>query len=109
MDWSENDILRAVLEHPKVVNTEIVRKYTSVYDTEMTPVLQVFTTPDAQREVARDLERLPGATEFHADIDPVHQFFITEDMFAFGRVEFELKGDEIVKVECLDEREYPEY
>jgi DNA polymerase elongation subunit (family B) len=92
-----------------VVDTEIVRKYANVYDTEMTPVLQVFTTPDAQREVAGDLERLPGATVFHADIDPVHQFFITEDMFAFGRVAFELKGDEIVKVECLDEREDPEY
>ncbi len=108
-DWSKNDVLRAVLEHPKVVHTEIVRKYTSVYDTAMTPVLQVFTTPDAQREVAGDLERLPGATVFHADIDPVHQFFITRNMFAFGRVEFELKGDEIVKVECLDEREDPEY
>jgi DNA polymerase elongation subunit (family B) len=109
MDWSENDILRAVLEHPRVVDTEIVRKYASVYDTEMTPVLQVFTTPDAQREVAGDLEKLPGATVFHADIDPVHQFFIAKDMFAFGRVEFEMKGEEIVDVTCLDEREDPEY
>jgi DNA polymerase elongation subunit (family B) len=109
MDWSETDILRAVLEHPKIVHTEVVRKYTSVYDTEMTPVLQVFTTPDAQREVAGDLEKLPGATVFHSDIDPVHQFFITKNMFAFGRVAFELKGDEIVDIECLDEREDPEY
>ena len=109
MDWSETDVLRAVLEHPKIVNTKVVRRYASVYDTEMTPVLQVFTTPDAQREVARDLEKLPGATVFHADIDPVHQFFIAKTMFAFGRVEFELKGDEIVTVECLDEREDPEY
>ncbi|KXH70894.1 MAG: hypothetical protein AM326_12210 [Candidatus Thorarchaeota archaeon SMTZ-45] len=109
MNWSKNDILHAVLEHPKVVHTEIVRKYTSVYDAERSPVLQVFTTPDAQREVARDLEKLPGATVFHADIDPVHQFFIAKDMFAFGRVEFELRGDEIVDVECLDERENPKY
>ncbi|MHA1965402.1 MAG: DNA polymerase domain-containing protein [Candidatus Thorarchaeota archaeon] len=109
MDWSETDILRAVLEHPKVEHTEIVQKFASVYDAEKTPVLQVFTTPDAQREVARDLEKLPGAIVFHADIDPVHQFFITKDMFAFGRVEFELKGEEIVGIECLDEREDPKY
>ncbi len=108
-DWSKNDILCAVLEHPKVVHTEIVKKYTSVYDEEKSSVLQVFTTPDAQREVARDLEKLPGATVFHADIDPVHQFFIAKDMFAFGRVAFELRGDEIVDVECLDEREDPKY
>ncbi|MFX1560190.1 MAG: hypothetical protein ACFFBL_06365, partial [Promethearchaeota archaeon] len=59
MDWNKSHIIRAVLDHPKVVNTEIVRKYASVYDTKMTPVLQVFTTPEALREVARDLERLP--------------------------------------------------
>jgi DNA polymerase I len=108
-DWSRNDILRAVLEHPKVVHTEIVQRYASVYDVEKTPVLRVFTTPDAQREVAGDLEKLPGATVFHADIDPVHQFFITKKMFAFGRVEFELRGNEIVSVECLDDRENPSY
>ncbi|MFW9974378.1 MAG: 3'-5' exonuclease, partial [Candidatus Thorarchaeota archaeon] len=108
-EWSKNDILRAVLEHPKIVHSEIVKRYTSVYDTDMSPVLQVFTTPDAQREVAKDLEKLPGATVFHADIDPVHQFFVTRDMFAFGRVEFELKGDEIVEIKCLDKREDPEY
>ena len=50
MDWSETDILRAVLEHPKIVDTAVVRKYVSVYDAEMTPVLQVFTTPDAQQD-----------------------------------------------------------
>ncbi len=108
-EWSKNDILRAVLEHPKIVHSEIVKRYTSVYDTDMSPVLQVFTTPDAQREVARDLEKLPGATVFHADIDPVHQFFVTNDMFAFGHVEFELKGDEIVEIKCLDKREDPKY
>ena len=108
-DWRESDILRAVLEHPKVVKTEIVQRFATVYDVEMTPVLQVFTTPEAQREVARDLEKLPGAIVYHADIDPVHQFFITKNMFAFGRVEFELRGDELVSVKCLDAREDPEY
>jgi DNA polymerase elongation subunit (family B) len=109
MDWSETDILRAVLEHPKVTDTKIVQKFVSVYDDEMTPVLEVSTTPEAQREVARDLEKLPGATVYHSDIDPVHQFFISKTMFAFGRVEFELKGKEIIYVECLDERENPKY
>ncbi|TET09303.1 MAG: hypothetical protein E3J86_08635 [Candidatus Thorarchaeota archaeon] len=108
-DWSETDILRAVHEHPKVVDVEIVYKYTSVYDDEKTPVLQVYTTPDALREVAESLEKLPGATVFHADIDPVQQFFVDRTLFAFGRVEFELKGGEIVKITCLDERENPEY
>ncbi len=109
IDWTKNDIIHAVLDHPKVVNTEIVRKYASVYDADKTAVLQVFTTPDALQEVARDLEKLPGAIVFHADIDPVHQFFIAKTMFAFGRVEFELKGDEIVTIECLDDREDPRY
>ncbi len=109
-DWSKTSILRAVNEHSKVVKTEIVYKYASVYDDEMTPVLQVSTTPDALREVAEDLEKLPGATVFHADIDPVQQFFIDRTLFAFGRVEFELKGDdEVVEISCLDEREDPEY
>ena len=109
MDWSKTDILNAVLEHPKVVQTKIVEKFASVYDVEKTPVLQVFTAPDELREVARDLEKLPGATVFHADIDPVHQFFIAKTMFAFGRVKYELRGDEIVSVECLDDREDPKY
>ncbi|MFW9927008.1 MAG: DNA polymerase domain-containing protein [Candidatus Thorarchaeota archaeon] len=109
-EWSEIDLLRAVSEHPKVVKSEIVSKYTSVYDNEMTPVLQVFTTPDALQEVAEDLEKLPGATVFHADIDPVQQFFIDRTMFAFGRIEIDLRGDnEIVKITFLDDRDNPEY
>ncbi|MFX1579901.1 MAG: 3'-5' exonuclease, partial [Promethearchaeota archaeon] len=108
-DWSETDILRAVLEHPKVTDTQIVQKYASVYDVEKTPVLEVYTTPEAQREVARDLEKLPGATVYHSDIDPVQQFFIAKTMFAFGRVEFEVKGNEIIEVNCLDDREDPKY
>ncbi|MHA1944265.1 MAG: DNA polymerase domain-containing protein, partial [Candidatus Thorarchaeota archaeon] len=108
-DWSETDILRVVREHPKVVDTEIVYKYVSVYDNRKTPVLQIFTTPDALREVAGDLEKLPGATVFHADIDPVQQFFIERTMFAFARVEFDLKGNEVVRITCLDERENAEY
>ncbi|MFX1483346.1 MAG: DNA polymerase domain-containing protein, partial [Promethearchaeota archaeon] len=109
-DWRKRDILQAVSEHPKVVRAEIVQKFVSVYDSEMTPVLQVYTTPDALREVAEDLEKLPGATVFHADIDPVQQFFIERTMFAFGRIETELKGDdEITRITVLDDRENPEY
>ena len=108
-EWSDSDIIRSVLEHPKIVDSKIVHKFTSVYDDEKTPVLQVFTTPEAQREVAKDLEKLPGATVFHGDIDAVQQLFITKDMFAFGNVEFDLNGDEIVNIRCLDDRDNPEY
>jgi len=108
-DWTEADILRAVLEHPKAVDALIVHRFTSVYDEEKTPVLQVFTTPDALQDVAKDLEQLPGATVFHADIDPVQQFFIANELFAFGRVEFEAKGNEVVSIRGFDRREDPEY
>jgi DNA polymerase I len=108
-DWTETDILRAVLEHPKVIDATIVHRFTSVYDEEKTPVLQVFMKPGTLQEVAKDLERLPGATVFHADIDPVQQFFITNDMFAFGRVEFEVRGDEVISIRCLDKHDDPEY
>jgi DNA polymerase elongation subunit (family B) len=108
-EWTGDDILRTVHEHPRVVSAEIVHKFTSVYDEEKTPVIQVFTTPDALQEVARDLERLPGATVFHADIDPVQQFFIASELFAFGRIEFETKGDEVINIRCLDRRDDPEY
>ncbi len=108
-EWSDSDIIRSVLEHPKIVDSKIVSKFTSVYDDEKTPVLQVFTTPEAQREVAQDLEKLPGATVFHRDIDAVQQLFIAKDLFAFGNVEFDLKGEEIVNIRCLDDRDNPEY
>lgn len=108
-EWTETDILRSVLEHPKVIDAAIVHRFTSVYDEEKTPVIQVITTPDALQEVAKDLESLPRATVFHADIDPVQQFFIANDMFAFGRVEFELRDDEVISIRCLDKRENPEY
>ncbi len=103
------DIIGSVLEHPEVTDAKVVHRFTSVYDDKKSPVLQVFTSPEAQQEVARDLEKLPGATVFHADIDAVQQFFIANDMFAFGRVEFEAEDDEIVKIECIDDRESPEY
>ena len=108
-DWSDSQVIRSVLEHPKIVDSEIVEKFVSVYDDEKTPVLQVLTTPEAQREVAADLEKLPGATVFHADIDAVQQLFIAKNLFAFGNVEFELRGDEIAHIKCLDDRENPEY
>ncbi|TFG32573.1 hypothetical protein EU528_03010 [Candidatus Thorarchaeota archaeon] len=108
-DWSDPQIIRSVLEHPKIVDSKIVKKFVSVYDDEKTPVLQILTTPEAQREVAADLEILPGATVFHADIDAVQQLFIEKNLFAFGNVEFDLQNDEIVRIECLDDRDDPEY
>lgn len=108
-EWSDSEIIRSVLEHPKIVDSKIVQKFVSVYDDEKTPVLQVLTTPDAQREVAVDLEKLPGAIVFHADIDAVQQLFIEKDLFAFGNVEFDLHDDEIVNIKSLDDRDNPEY
>jgi DNA polymerase elongation subunit (family B) len=108
-EWSDADVIQAVLEHPKVVDSEIVRRYTSVYDDEKSPVLQVFMTPDAQREVAEDLKKLPGAIVFHADIDAVQQFFMEKTLFAFGNVAFEVQKGEITFIECLDDRDNPEY
>ncbi|MFW9812558.1 MAG: DNA polymerase domain-containing protein [Candidatus Thorarchaeota archaeon] len=108
-EWNRTGILRAVREHPKVTDSEVVEKFASVYDKEKTPVLRVSTTPDALQEVAKDLEKLPGAVVYHADIDPVQQFFIDRTLFAFGRVEFKTKGDEVTEIWGIDEREDPEY
>jgi DNA polymerase elongation subunit (family B) len=108
-EWSDSEIIRSILEHPKIVDSKIVKKFVNVYDDEKTSVLEVLVTPDAQREVAADLEKLPGATVFHADIDAVQQLFIKKNMFAFGNVKFDLQGDEIVSIECTDERNNPEY
>jgi len=108
-EWSKSNIIRTVLEHPKIVDTKIVEKYANVYDDEKTAVLEVFTTPEAQQEVAGDLEKLPGATVFHADIDAVQQLFITKDLFAFGNIEFDLHNNEVIDIRCLDDRENPEY
>ncbi|NHI83632.1 MAG: hypothetical protein EAX81_04960 [Candidatus Thorarchaeota archaeon] len=109
IEWTNKDLLRTVQEHPKVTRSKIVQRFVSVYDDVMRPVLQVFTTPDAHWEVARDLERLPNTTVFHADIDPVQQFFIEEDVFPFGRVRFQTKGEKIVELRCLDRREDSKY
>ncbi|NHJ14436.1 MAG: hypothetical protein EAX95_12225 [Candidatus Thorarchaeota archaeon] len=108
-EWTNKDLLLAVQEHPKVTRSEFVQRFVSVYDDEMSLVLQVFTTPDAHWEVAKDLERLPSGTVFHADIDPVQQFFIEEEVFPFGRVKFQTKGERIVELKCLDRREASEY
>jgi DNA polymerase-2 len=108
-EWQKEEVFRAVMEHPSVTGVEIVERYVSVYDTEKSPVLQVSTTPDAMRDVAKDLERLPGATVFHADIDPIHQFFIMNEVFPFGRIEYELTGDVVTKLRGLDNREDAEY
>ncbi|MFQ5833594.1 MAG: DNA polymerase domain-containing protein [Candidatus Thorarchaeota archaeon] len=109
LEWTDTDVFRAVRTHQRVTETKFVKKYVSVYDDEMSRVLQVFTTPDALWEVARDLERIPGTTVFHADIDPVQQFFINEEIFPFGRVEFELDDSTVTQIRCLDSREDSEY
>lgn len=108
-EWRKEEIFQSVMEHPRVTGVDIVERFVSVYDTEMSPVLQVSTTPDALREVAKDLEKLPGATVFHADIDPIQQFFIVNNIFPFGRVEYELRGNEVTEIRCLDRREDAEY
>ena len=107
--WSDIGALKTVLEHPDVTRTAIVHKFVSVYDEQPKRVLQVFTTPDMHWKVARDLETLPGATVFHSDLNPVQQFFITNEIFPFGRVEFELEGSTVTEIKCLDSREDVEY
>ncbi len=109
LEWTDTDVFSAVRTHQRVTGTKFVKKYVSVYDDEKSRVLQVFTTPDALWEVARDLERIPGTTVFHADIDPVQQFFINEEIFPFGRVEFELDDNTVTQIRCLDRREDSEY
>ena len=108
-EWRSDEVLKAVREHESVVDVEIVKRFVSVYDDEKSPVLKVSTTSDAFLDLARDLERLPGATGFHADIDPVQQFFILERIFPFGRVEYDLRGEEVTHIRCLDSREDTEY
>jgi len=108
-DWSEDSILQSVQEHPNVVKSVIVDRFVSVYDEEPRRVLQVFVRPGVQEEVARELEGLPGAVVFHSDIDPVQQFFISNDIFPFGRVEFEAKEDIVSQIRCLERREDTEY
>ena len=108
-EWREDEVVRAVQEHADVQEVEIVRRFVSVYDDEKSPVLRISTTPDAFTELAKDLEKLPGATVFHADIDPIQQFFIAEKIFPFGRLEYEEKDGEITYIRCLDSREDTEY
>ncbi|MHA2380233.1 MAG: DNA polymerase domain-containing protein [Candidatus Thorarchaeota archaeon] len=109
LDWTDTEVFSAVRTHPSVTGTKFAQKYVTVYDDKKSRVLQVFTTPDALWEVARNLERIPGMTVFHADIDPVQQFFIDRKVFPFGRVDFEVKGDIVTKIRCLDRREDSEY
>lgn len=108
-EWRKDEIVRAVQEHESVVHAEIVKRHVSVYDDEKSPVLRVCTTPDAFAKLARDLEKLPNATVFHADIDPIQQFFIGQRIFPFGRIEYQLRGEEVVYIKCLDKGEDTEY
>ncbi|MHA2214102.1 MAG: hypothetical protein ACW992_13160, partial [Candidatus Thorarchaeota archaeon] len=108
-NWTDSDLLREVRERHGVIAATITEKYVSVYDATKKRVLQVFTTPDMHWEVAQDLENLPGAIVFHSDIDPVQQFFITQEVFPFGRVEFESEDSNITAIRCLDSRDDVEY
>ncbi|MFW9850215.1 MAG: hypothetical protein ACFFF4_13845, partial [Candidatus Thorarchaeota archaeon] len=108
-DWSERSLLRSILAHEDVVKVDIVRRFTRVYDDEPSRVLRVFTEVGAQYDVARDLEQLPDATVFHADIEPVQQFFIDHKIFPFGRVVFETENGVVTHIDCIDNREDAEY
>ncbi|MHA1779540.1 MAG: DNA polymerase domain-containing protein [Candidatus Thorarchaeota archaeon] len=110
VDRTLEDLARSIEEHPLVTRTTIEQKFASVYDETRTQVIRVFTTPCAFRQVAGDLERIPHATVYHGDIDPIQQFFIEEELFPFERIE--AKVDErghIIKVRGLDDREAVEY
>ncbi len=104
-------VSRAIEEHPLVDQTEIIHRFLSVYDEDRSPVIRVRTGPAALYVVARDLHQIPDAVVYHADLDPVQQFFIEEDVFPFGRVEFDRSGDEmtISRVRSIDDRDDVEY
>ncbi len=102
-------LLTAVSSHPAVREVSLVYRFVSVYDSSRRPVIRVRTTPLSVPSLARDLRRLPGATVFHADIDPVQQFFIGHDVFPFGRVRIYREGPVARAVQCLDRREDTEY
>jgi len=108
-DWTDEDVLRTVSQHHDVVDVEIVRRFTSVYDEEPQRVLCVSTELGTQSEVARDLENLPDSMIFHEEIDPVQQFFMATDIFPFGRVDFEERNGMVTKITCIDSRDDAEY
>lgn len=108
-EWEDCEVLQATAEHPEVVDTKLVKRYLSVYDETKEEVVQVFTKPGSHWKVVNDLEKLPGATVFHADIDPVQQCFITREVFPFGRVGYELKNGEIIELKNKDDREAIHY
>ncbi|MHA1636747.1 MAG: DNA polymerase domain-containing protein [Candidatus Thorarchaeota archaeon] len=108
-EWSDESIFRSVQELDDVVDVEVVLKFASVYDHEKSRVLRISTVMGKQKDVAEALEHLPDAVVFHADIDPVQQFFIDRGVFPFGRVEFEQHRGTVTKIQCLDSREDAEY
>ncbi|MHA2015343.1 MAG: DNA polymerase domain-containing protein [Candidatus Thorarchaeota archaeon] len=103
--------LRELIEqHPLVRGTEIVRRFLTAYDQDMSPVLRVFTSPCALRRVADDIRRVTSATVYHADIDSVQQLFIEGGIFPFSRVRFDVDDTGIVTgIKCVDRREDVEY
>ncbi len=108
-EWTKDRIIGLVEEHPLVVDSQVVRRFVDVYDVEPQEVIEVFSSPDSIRELAEDLERLPGATVFNADIDPIQQFFITREIFPFGRVELQFTEQTVTNIRCIDSREAVQY
>ncbi len=108
-EQSDKALLNDIIEHPLVQDCSIVERFVSVYDNQRKRVLEVKTLPAALKSLAKDLERLPGAIVFHADIDAVQQFFITEDIFPFGKIAFTEHNGRIIRLESRDHREEIEY
>ncbi|MFO7835881.1 MAG: DNA polymerase domain-containing protein [Candidatus Thorarchaeota archaeon] len=108
-EWEDSEVLHATTEHEEIVETRLVKRYLSVYEDTKKEVVQVFTQPGSHWEVAKDLEQLPGATVYHTDINPIQQFFITQEVFPFGKVEYDCENSEIVELKNLDNREAVHY
>lgn len=106
---SDKTLLNDIMEHPLVQDCSIVERFVSVCDSQRKQVLEAKTWPDTLQRLARDLEKLPGAVVFHADIDAVQQFFITEDMFPFGKIAYDERSGQIIRLENRDQREKIEY
>ncbi|MFW9919065.1 MAG: DNA polymerase domain-containing protein [Candidatus Thorarchaeota archaeon] len=108
-EWTDRNVIQMISRHQDVVSVEIVPRFASVYDDEPRRVLCVSTEIGTQREVARDLEKLPDSTVFHEEIEPVQQFFMDTDIFPFGRVDFEEKDGVVTEITCIDSRDDAEY
>ncbi|MEM4734155.1 MAG: DNA polymerase domain-containing protein [Candidatus Thorarchaeota archaeon] len=108
-EFPVRELIRRVSEHPRVLGVRLVKRYLSVYDEHRSKVLQVFVRGNSLQRVAEDLETLPGAIVFHADLDAVQQFFIDREIFPFSLIEYETDGIELFDIRCLSRREEVEY